>query len=261
MRLDGRAVLVTGGSRGIGRAIATRLAAEGAAVAVNYRSRAADAAEVVDEITANGGRAVALPADVSEAKEARELVRRTIEELGDLHTLVNNAGVVSNGLIYDQDPDDWWQVFRTNVLGVFNCTQAAAEHLMGRRTGSIVNISSVMGEQGWVGQSNYAASKGAVNAFTRASATEFSRFGVRVNAVLPGWTPTGLLGSLLDKERGRNIRRQLPLRDFATAEQVAAATAFLASDDAAYTTGELLHVDGGWTAQLGLGRPKTEGGR
>ncbi len=261
MRLEGRAVLVTGGSRGIGRVIATRMASEGAAVAVNYRSRGDEAEAVVEEIRAAGGRAVALQADVAEPKEAQDLVRRAVEELGGLQILINNAGVVSNGLIYDQDPDDWWQVFRTNVLGVFNCTQAVAEHLISRREGCIVNISSVMGEQGWVGQSNYAASKGAVNAFTRASATEFSRFGVRVNAVLPGWTPTGLLGSLLDQERGRNIKRQLPLRDFATAEQVAAAVAFLASDDAAYTTGELLHVDGGWTAQLGLGRPKTEGGR
>ena len=158
-------------------------------------------------------------------------------------------------------PAQWQRFVGVNMNGPYFMCHSALPHLRRAKRATIVNFASTSFLVPYPGMAHYAASKGAVNAFTRASATEFSRFGVRVNAVLPGWTPTGLLGSLLDQERGRNIKRQLPLRDFATAEQVAAAVAFLASDDAAYTTGELLHVDGGWTAQLGLGRPKTEGGR
>ncbi len=256
MRLEGRAALVTGGSRGIGRSIATRLAAEGAAVAVNYRSRADEAERVVEEITAAGGRAVALAADVAEPKEAEDLVRRATEALGGLHILVNNAGIAKDGLIYDQSPEDWWEVLKVNVGGVYNCTRAVAGQFMAQRDGTIVNISSIAGIRGWMGQSNYSASKGAVNAFTRASSVEFARFGVRVNAVLAGFAATELLGGLLDKDGGQGIKRQVPLRSLATVEQVAAAVSFLAGDESSYITGAELNVDGGWSAQLGLGRLK-----
>ncbi|MEU4996457.1 3-oxoacyl-ACP reductase family protein [Streptomyces sp. NPDC021622] len=254
MTFEGRTALVTGGSRGIGRSIAIRLAAEGAAVAVNYRAREAEAAEVVDQITAAGGRAVAVQADVSDPKEAEQLVARTLEELGGLHVLINNAGVAGDGLVYDQDPDAWWRVLNVNVGSVYHCTRAVAGHFMAQRDGSIVSLSSIAGVRGWMGQSAYAASKGAVNSFTRAASVEFARFGVRVNAVLAGFAPTELLGGLLDKDNGRGIKRQVPLRDLATVEQISAAVAFLAGEESSYITGELLHVDGGWSAQLGLGR-------
>ncbi|WP_151771493.1 SDR family NAD(P)-dependent oxidoreductase [Streptomyces abyssomicinicus] len=256
MTLEGRVALVTGGSRGIGRAIALRLAADGAAVAVNYRSRKDEAERTVEEITALGGRAVALRADVADADEARQLVDETIGGLGGLHVLVNNAGVARDGFLWDQSPEDWWEVLKVNVGGVYHCTRAAAPHFMSQRDGTVVNISSVMGEGGWIGQSNYSASKGAVNSFTRAAAVELARFEVRVNAVLAGFTATELIGGLLEKDGGRSIKRQLPLREFATPEQVAGAVSFLAGPDSSYITGELLRVDGGWAGQLGLGRPK-----
>ncbi|WP_432157461.1 3-oxoacyl-ACP reductase family protein [Streptomyces sp. bgisy153] len=256
MTLEGRVALVTGGSRGIGRAVAVRLAADGAAVAVNYRSRKDEAERTVEEITSRGGRAVAVRADVADADEAARLVRETMAGLGGLHILVNNAGVARDGLVHDQDPEDWWEVLKVNVGGVYHCTRAVAGHFMSQRDGNIVNISSVMGEGGWIGQSNYSASKGAVNAFTRAAAIELSRFEVRVNAVLAGFTATELIGGLLEKDGGRAIKRQLPLREFATPEQVAGAVSFLAGPDSSYVTGELLRVDGGWAGQLGTGRPK-----
>ncbi|EFL17217.1 3-oxoacyl-ACP reductase family protein [Streptomyces sp. C] len=256
MTLEGRVALVTGSSRGIGRAIALRLAADGAAVAVNYRSRKDEAERVVEEITSAGGRAIALQADVSDPEAAQRLVRETIDGLGGLHVLVNNAGVAQDGLIYDQAPADWWEVLKVNVGGVYNCTHAVAGHFMSQREGNVVNISSVMGEGGWVGQSNYSASKGAVNSFTRAAAIELARFEIRVNAVLAGYTATDLIGGLLEKDGGKNIKRQLPFREFATPEQVAGVVSFLAGEDSSYVTGELLRVDGGWAGQLGLGRAK-----
>ncbi|WNI31143.1 3-oxoacyl-ACP reductase family protein [Streptomyces sp. ITFR-6] len=252
MTLEGRAALVTGGSRGIGRAIALRLAA----VAVNYRSRKDEAERTVEEITALGGRAIALQADVADPGAAQRLVDETTAGLGGLHILVNNAGVARDGLIFDQSPEDWWEVLRVNIGGVYHCTRAAAGHFMSQRDGNIINISSVMGEGGWIGQSNYSASKGAVNSFTRVAAVELARFEVRVNAVLAGFTETELIGGLLEKDGGRSIKRQLPLREFATPEQVAGAVSFLAGEDSSYITGELLRVDGGWAGQLGLGRAK-----
>src|SRR5439155_18921641 len=169
--------------------------------------------------------------------DAQAMVQQTIDELGGLHILVNNAGISKDALIFNMDPNDWLDVMRTNFGGVFNCTKAAIGHFMGERDGAIVNISSVMGERGWVGESNYAASKGAVNAFTRCCAMELARFGVRVNAVLPGFAPTGLVAELLEKDGGKGIRRQIPMRSFATVEQVADAVVFLAAPGASYMTG------------------------
>ncbi|MDO0937271.1 SDR family oxidoreductase [Streptomyces sp. DG2A-72] len=255
MKLKDRAALVTGGSRGIGRAIALALAAQGAAVAVNYRSRADDAQAVVKEIEAAGGRAVAVGADVSDPAAAKELVEETTRLLGGLGILVNNAGVSDDGLIYDVAPDAWWDVMKVNFGGAYHCTHAVLGQFMAQGDSTIVNISSAMGERGWIGQSNYSASKGALNAFTRSSAIELARFGVRVNAVLAGFTPTELVGEVLRKDGGKGIKRQIPLRRFATVEQVANAAVFLAGPDSGYTTGELLYVDGGFSAQLGVGRP------
>ena len=255
MTLDGRVALVTGGSRGIGRATCVALAAAGASVAVNYRSGEAQAAEVVAEIEAAGGRAVALAGDVSEFAQAETLVAQTVEKLGGLHILVNNAGIARDALIFNMEPEDWLAVMRVNFGGVFNCTKAALSHFMAERDGVIVNVSSVMGERGWVGESNYAASKGAVNAFTRCCAAETARFGVRVNAVLPGFAPTELVSGLLEKQGGKGVLRQIPMRAFAEVEQVAKTIVFLSGPDSSYMTGTLLTVDGGASTVLGVGAP------
>jgi len=255
MSLEGRSALVTGASRGIGRAVALALAAEGAAVAVNYRSGRAPAHEVVEAIRERGGRAVALQGDVADFRQAQALVDATLEQLGGLHVLVNNAGVAKDALIYSMQPDEWLDVMRVNFGGVFNCTKASMGHFMSQRDGVIVNVSSVMGERGWTGESNYAASKAAINAFTRCSAIELARFGVRVNALLPGFAPTELVGGLIARDGGKGVKRQIPMRAFARVEEVARVSAFLASDDAAYMTGSLMTVDGGAAAVLGVGAP------
>lgn len=255
MKLDGRIALVTGGSRGIGRGICLALAAEGAAVAVNYRSGADLAQEVVSEIEGNGGRAVAIQGDVAEWEDAQAMVQQAVDGLGGLHILVNNAGISKDALIYNMDPGDWLSVMRVNFGGVFNCTKAAMPHFMGQRDGVIVNMSSVMGERGWLGESNYSASKGAVNAFTRCAAMELARFGIRVNAILPGFVPTELVEGLVAKDGGKGILKQLPMRAFGEVEDVAQMTVFLAGPDSRYMTGTLVRVDGGASAMLGTGAP------
>lgn len=254
MKLGERTALVTGGSRGIGRAICLGLAAEGAAVAVNYRSGESEARDVVKEIEAAGGRAVAVPGDVSQFEDAERMVETTVAELGGLHILVNNAGIARDALIFNMTPEDWLAVMKVNFGGVFNCTKAVMPHFMGQRDGVVVNVSSMMGERGWTGESNYAASKGAINAFTRCAALELARFGVRVNAVLPGFAPTDLVSELLEKDGGKGIKKQIPMRAFADVDDVAQAVLFLASPSSGYITGSLLPVDGGVGSQLGLGR-------
>ncbi|OLE24447.1 MAG: 3-oxoacyl-ACP reductase [Actinobacteria bacterium 13_1_20CM_3_71_11] len=255
MTLAGQVALVTGGSRGIGAAICRTLAADGAAVAVNYRSSEAEAKAVVADIEAAGGRAVAVGGDVADPVAAAELVERTAAELGDLHVLVNNAGISQDALIFNMSADDWLDVMRVNFGGVFNCTRAVLPRFMAAGAGVIVNVSSVMGERGWIGESNYAASKGAVNAFTRCCAMETARFGIRVNAVLPGFVPTELVAGLTEGETGKNIRKQIPMRRFGQVDQIAAAVRFLASPESSYLTGSFLAVDGGAMTALGLGRP------
>ena len=255
MTLDGKVALVTGGSRGIGAAVCVALARDGAAVAVNYRTSEAGAKEVVRRIEDDGGRAVAVGGDVADPAAAAELVQEAVRELGDLDILVNNAGVSQDSLIYHMSPDAWVDVMRVNFGGVFHCTHAVLPHFMAKGAGVVVNVSSVMGERGWIGESNYAASKGAVNAFTRCAAMETARFGIRVNAVLPGFVPTDLVAGLTEGDTGRNIKKQIPMRRFGETEQIAAAVRFLAGPESSYLTGSFLTVDGGAATALGLGRP------
>jgi 3-oxoacyl-[acyl-carrier protein] reductase len=257
MEMEGRVALVTGGSRGIGKAVCLALAKEGAAIAVNYRSGKEQADEVVSEIEGSGGRAMAVAGDVADYTQAEAMVQQTVEQLGGLHILVNNAGIARDSLIFNMEPEDWLDVMRVNFGGVFNCTKAAMGHFMSQREGSIVNVSSVMGERGWTGESNYAASKGAINAFTRCAALELARFGIRVNAVLPGFAPTEMVSGIVEKDGGKPILRQIPLRTFPELEQVAATVVFLAGQGASYMTGSLLVVDGGASTTVGIGAPLT----
>jgi 3-oxoacyl-[acyl-carrier protein] reductase len=251
--LHGKAALVTGGSRGLGKAIAQCLASAGAAVAVNYHASPAAAEEVVAEIEAFGGKAIALAGNVADPADCERLVAESIAGLGRLDIVVNNAGITKDALIYEMAATDWLDVMRVNLGGVINCTKAAMGHFMLQRGGSIINISSVMGLRGWTGQSPYAASKGAINSFTQCSAVELARFGVRVNAVLPGFAETELVAGLTSRGGGKGILRQIPMRSFARPEDVARVVAFLASDSSAYMTGSLITVDGGASTVLGVG--------
>jgi len=233
--LEGKRALVTGASKGIGRAIAEELARAGASVIVGYRSGADEAEEIAAAI---GGRAV--QADVSQDEDARRLV----EEAGELDLLVNNAGVTRDGLLARMPDEDWETVLRTNLYGAFHTCRAAARGMMRRRRGSIVNITSVVGIHGNPGQSNYAASKGGLIGFTKALARELAPRGVRANAVAPGYIDTALTG-VLPEEVTAAILTNTPLGRLGEPHDVAGAVRFLCSDEASFITGEVLLVDGG----------------
>jgi 3-oxoacyl-[acyl-carrier protein] reductase len=244
--LSGKVALVTGASRGIGAGIALKLAASGAAVGVNYAGSSDAAQQVVDRITEQGGRAVALQADVSDSGAATDLVAAVIDQLGGLDVVVNNAGITRDGLMMRMSDEDWAAVIATNLTGVFNVTRAATRHLMKQRSGSIVNIASVVGITGNTGQANYSAAKAGVIGLTRTVARELASRGVRANAIAPGFIETDMTASLSDSIRESTVA-QIALGRFGAVEDVACAVAFLASDDAAYITGQTLAVDGGMT--------------
>jgi 3-oxoacyl-[acyl-carrier protein] reductase len=234
-RLDGKVALVTGASRGIGRAIAVELADAGAQVVVGYRSGRDEAEEVAAEI---GGRAV--QADVGDPAEAARLV----EEAGELDVLVNNAGLTRDGLIARMSDEDWRVVLDTNLGGVFHTCRAAARGMMRRKSGSIVNLTSVVGVHGNPGQTNYAASKAGIIGFTKALARELASRNVRANAVAPGYITTALT-EVLPEQAQQAILQNTPLERMGAPEDVAAAVRYLASDAASFVTGEVLLVDGG----------------
>jgi 3-oxoacyl-[acyl-carrier protein] reductase len=233
--LAGKTALVTGGSRGIGRAIAAELARAGASVVVGYRSGTEEAETVASDV---GGRAV--QADVSDPEEAKRL----LDEAGDLDILVNNAGITRDGLLARMSDDDWRTVLDTNLGGVFHTCRAAARGMMRRRAGAIVNVSSVVGLHGNPGQTNYSAAKAGIIGFTKSLARELGTRGVRANVVAPGYVETRLTDELPD-ELKQLMLANTPLGRFGSPEDVAGAVRFLCSDEASFITGEVVLVDGG----------------
>lgn len=245
MRLKDQIAIVTGGSRGIGRGIAQAFAAEGAKVAVVFRGSREAAEGLVNEIKGKGGTAIALQCDVADYAAVTACVEQIARELGPIDILVNNAGVIRDGLFIQMEPAAWDEVIRTNLGGAFNfCRAVAYEHMLKRRKGRIINISSVAAEHVNPGQTNYAASKGAINAFTRALAAEVAKRGVTVNAIAPGFIETDMSAAVRNKA-GDLIKKFIPMQRIGAPEDIAKVAVFLASADSSYMTGQVLTVDGG----------------
>jgi len=243
--LSGKSVIVTGGSRGIGRAIVERFAQDGADVTFFYKSNASAAEAVVAAAGTAGLRLTAEQVDVTDAAACAAAVERVVERCERIDVLVNNAGIIRDNLLALLEPEDVHTVLDTNVGGVFNVTRAAVPHMISRRAGKIINVSSVSGEKGGRGQTNYAASKGAINALTRALAVELASRRITVNAVAPGVIETEMSQTVRDLA-GDEIKSRILLRRFGKPEEIAHAVWFFASGFADYITGQVLHVDGGF---------------
>ncbi len=242
--LSGRVAIVTGGSRGIGRAIAERLAGSGAAIVVNYRGNAAAAEATVAAITAAGGTAIAIQGDVSQPEDVEHLVKTTLERFGRIDILVNNAGITRDTLLLRMKESDFDEVIATNLRGVFLCTRAVLRPMTKQRFGRIINITSVVGLTGNAGQANYAAAKAGILGFTKSTAREMASRGITVNAVAPGFIETEMTDALNEETR-KAILATIPLGRFGQPAEVAGLVCFLASDAGAYISGQTLTIDGG----------------
>ena len=241
-RLHDRVAIITGASRGIGRAIALALAAEGAKVVVNYASSSGAAQDVVAAITEGGGEAHALQADVSKLEQVEALFNQTLENFGRVDVLVNNAGITRDTLLLRMKPEDWQAVIDLNLTGVFLCTRAVSKVMLKQRSGRIINIASVAGQMGNPGQANYSAAKAGVIGFTKTVAKELASRGITVNAIAPGFISTDMTSDLKSEE----ILKYIPLGRYGEPEEVAGMARFLAADPAAaYVTGQVINVDGG----------------
>ena len=244
MLLEGKIALVTGAAKGIGRAIALMLAAEGATVVVNYNGSKEKAEQTVEEIKALGADGRAWQCNVADTEAAQAMIKDIIAEYGKLDILVNNAGITRDNLIMKMSGEDFDAVINANLKGCFNTIKAVSRQMLKQRSGRIINITSVSGILGNAGQANYAASKAGIIGLTKAAARELASRGITVNAIAPGFIETDMTSVLPEKVREASVA-QIPLGSFGKPEQVAAAVAFLASEDAAYITGQVLHVDGG----------------
>lgn len=244
-RLKDQVAIVTGGSRGIGRAIALQLAAEGAAVVVNYRSREPEAEALVAEIAQQGGRAFAFQANVTDEAAVRQLVDGTVRQLGRIDILVSNAGVVRDQLAAAMTLDQWEDVIQVHLRGTFLCVRGVLPTMLTQRSGCIINISSIAADRAGSGHCNYVAAKGGVNAMTRSLALELAPRGIRVNAVSPGIILTDMTKRIRNLAADE-ILAQIPLQRYGEPHDVAQAVCFLASAEASYITGEILHVTGGF---------------
>lgn len=244
MELESKVALVTGGARGIGRAIVLELARAGADVAFTYKSSAQHAESLVAEVRALGRKVLAVEADASSAKSAAETVEKIIAVFKRLDVLVNNAGITRDNLLLRMQEEDWDSVIQTNLKSVFNYTKAATRTMMGQRYGRIINLSSVVGITGNAGQSNYAASKAGIIGFTKSMAKELASRNILVNALAPGYIDTDMTASLNEEQR-KAVLDAIPLKRVAKPEEVAKVVRFLASPDADYITGQVIAVDGG----------------
>ncbi len=244
MLLDGKVALVTGASRGIGRAIALRLAGAGAKIAINYAGSTAKAEAVKAEIEQNGGEAILVQADVSDSASVDAMVAKVVENFGQIDILVNNAGITRDGLMMRMKDEDFDAVIDTNLKGVFYCTKAVSKLMMKKRSGRIVNMASVVGLMGNAGQTNYAAAKAGVVGFSKSAAKELASRGITVNMVAPGFIATDMTAAMTDKAKEMTLQG-IPLKRMGEAEDVANAVLFLVSDNASYITGQTINVDGG----------------
>jgi len=242
-RVDGRTALVTGGSRGIGRAIALELAREGAKVAINFASNEAKAREVAEEISKFGGTAILAQANVGVAKEARSMVEKVAKEFTHLDVLVNNAGITRDTLLPSMTDEQWVEVIQTNLNGCFFCTSAAIPIMTAQSYGRIINISSMNGQVPALGQANYSASKGGIIAFTRTAAAELVHSGITVNTIAPGYTETDMFDAVPPALQAK-IKGRIPMGRFAHPEEIAKAVTFLVADGD-YITGQQINVNGG----------------
>ena len=244
MNLSGKVALVTGASRGIGRQIAVTLAGYGATVIVNYNGSEAKAAEVVEEIAANGGTAEAIQCSVSDYEKAGEMISGIVKKYGHLDIVVNNAGITRDNLIMKMSEEDFDAVIDTNLKGAFNCTKHVARQMLKQKSGRIINISSVSGVMGNAGQANYCASKAGLIGLTKSVARELGSRGITVNAVAPGFIKTEMT-DVLPEDVKKAMGEQIPLKRFGETKDIAETVAFLASEGAAYLTGQVISVDGG----------------
>jgi len=244
MSLEGKIALVTGGSRGIGRAVCLRLASMGAKVAINYVSNPAAAQETMDTIVASGGEALLSQFNVADSAQVQEAVTKLVDECGRLDILVNNAGITRDGLLMKMKEDAWDQVLDTNLKGAFNCIKSVARPMMKQRWGRIINISSVIGFLGNAGQVNYAAAKAGLTGLTRSTARELASRNITVNGVAPGYIDTDMTRDLSDEVKGK-ILEEIPMGCMGAADDVAGAVAYLVVEDARYVTGQFIHVNGG----------------
>ncbi len=244
--LQGKIALVTGGGRGIGRAIVEELAAAGATVAFTYKSSSVVSEDLASALRAKGYTVSAHQSDAASSSDAAALVERVIADHGRLDILVNNAGITKDGLLMRMSEEDWDRVIDNNLKSVYNFTKAAARQMVGQRAGKIINITSIVGISGNAGQSNYAASKAGVIGFTKSIAKEFASRNIQVNALAPGFVDTDMTGALTPEQK-KALIAMIPLKRTARPEEIASVVRFLASDDAGYITGQVLCVDGGMT--------------